>query len=126
MQVQIVEEMREEIAHLRRQIAELRGADRVTSLKVALNLPPQRARVLALLEKRGQASRDVIYGQVLEYANGDGPEFKIIDVVVCHLRKKLKALGAPDGITTIWGIGYGVTPELQSWLAERVPHGGAA
>jgi two-component system cell cycle response regulator CtrA len=37
----------------------------------------------------------------------DEPELKIIDVLVCKLRKKLaQATGASHYIETIWGRGY--------------------
>ena len=41
------------------------------------------------------------------YGGKDEPELKIIDVFVCHLRKKLAQ--ATDGkhyIETVWGRGY--------------------
>jgi two-component system cell cycle response regulator CtrA len=41
------------------------------------------------------------------YGGIDGPELKIIDVFVCHLRKKLaQATGGTHYIETVWGRGY--------------------
>ncbi len=41
------------------------------------------------------------------YGDEDGPEVKIIDVFICHLRKKLmNASGGQDYIETIWGRGF--------------------
>ena len=41
------------------------------------------------------------------YGGTDEPEFKIIDVFVCKLRKKLaQATGGEHYIETIWGRGY--------------------
>ena len=41
------------------------------------------------------------------YGGMDEPEMKIIDVVICKLRKKLaSASGGTDYIETIWGRGY--------------------
>ncbi len=34
------------------------------------------------------------------------PDQKTIDVMVCHLRKKLCKCGLPDPIFTVWGRGY--------------------
>jgi DNA-binding winged helix-turn-helix (wHTH) protein len=41
------------------------------------------------------------------YGGMDQPELKIIDVFVCHLRKKLaQATGGKLYIETVWGRGY--------------------
>ena len=41
------------------------------------------------------------------YGGKNEPELKIIDVFVCHLRKKLaQATGGEHYIETIWGRGY--------------------
>jgi two-component system cell cycle response regulator CtrA len=41
------------------------------------------------------------------YGGRDEPEGKIIDVFMCHLRKKLaNASGGKDYIETMWGRGY--------------------
>ncbi len=41
------------------------------------------------------------------YGGIDEPELKIIDVFVCHLRKKLAlAAGGKHYIATVWGRGY--------------------
>jgi len=41
------------------------------------------------------------------YGGKDEPELKIIDVFVCHLRKKLaQAMCDKNYIETIWGRGY--------------------
>ena len=41
------------------------------------------------------------------YGGIDEPEFKIIDVFICKLRKKLtQASGGVNYIETVWGRGY--------------------
>lgn len=40
--------------------------------------------------------------------DGEVPEIKIIDVFICHLRKKLAPLGLE--IQTLWGHGYRFVP----------------
>lgn len=44
------------------------------------------------------------------------PEIKIVDVLVCKLRRKLAPLGV--GIDTVWGQGYTLTAENRRKLAE--------
>ncbi len=40
------------------------------------------------------------------YGGMDEPELKIIDVFICKLRKKLKAVAKDHHIETVWGRGY--------------------
>ena len=40
------------------------------------------------------------------YGGADEPDFKIIDVFICKLRKKLARAGADNLIITVWGRGY--------------------
>ncbi|MEO8812945.1 MAG: response regulator transcription factor [Caulobacteraceae bacterium] len=40
------------------------------------------------------------------YGGMDEPELKIIDVFICKLRKKLKAVARDHHIETVWGRGY--------------------
>jgi two-component system cell cycle response regulator CtrA len=40
------------------------------------------------------------------YGGMDEPELKIIDVFICKLRKKLKAVARDHYIETVWGRGY--------------------
>jgi DNA-binding response OmpR family regulator len=35
-----------------------------------------------------------------------GPGMKIMDVLVCYIRKKLKAAQVPLEIKTVWGVGF--------------------
>ena len=50
------------------------------------------------------------------YPSGDEPEVKIIDVFICKIRRKLKAVTGGDPlIDTVWGRGY--------LLADRGPRG---
>lgn len=63
------------------------------------------------------------------YDGRDEPEIKIIDVFLCKIRKKLRALGA-DYIETVWGRGYvlrdpaasspSIVPELSA-MVENPP-----
>lgn len=57
------------------------------------------------------------------YGGIDEPEQKIIDVFICKLRKKIRAMSASEpGIETVWGQGYVLKDpsEAQTQLAEDV------
>ena len=57
----------------------------------------------------------------------DPPELKIIDVFVCHLRKKLtRATGGKHYVETIWGRGYRLRDPGQVSPQLRPMMGGAA
>ena len=44
--------------------------------------------------------RDAVFGAA------DGSDPRIVDVLICRLRKKLYGLGAGAPIATAWGLGY--------------------
>jgi DNA-binding response OmpR family regulator len=57
------------------------------------------------------------------YGGTDEPNFKIIDVLVCTLRKKLaQATGGNHYIETVWGRGY-VLRDLTRHLVADSPNG---
>jgi len=53
------------------------------------------------------ATKEHLYDRVFMDATGDGPDIKIVDVVVCHIRPPLADLGLIIG--TVWGVGYKMT-----------------
>lgn len=71
----------------------------------SIHLGLRQREMLALLARRlGKiVHREVIYAQVW----GDSEvEIKILDVTVCHIRKKLAAAGFPFKIRTEFGTGF--------------------
>jgi DNA-binding response OmpR family regulator len=63
--------------------------------------------ILELLSRRKgvTVTKEMFLGHL--YGGKDEPELKIIDVFVCHLRKKLaQATGGKHYIKTVWGRGY--------------------
>jgi len=50
------------------------------------------------------ATKDGIYDNVYMDMHGEGPNMKIMDVVICHIRPALAEVGLV--IETIWGKGY--------------------
>ncbi len=98
--------------HLPPHIAAARDADLVTSFMRAFKLPKLLASFLLVLVRREEADKAtlhrVIEAQRAQRANRpDDPEEtdpKMVDVVICNLRKKLKPFGVI--IHTLWGHGY--------------------
>jgi two-component system cell cycle response regulator CtrA len=56
------------------------------------------------------------------YAGRDEPELKIVDVFVCKLRKKLRALGAGEHLETEWGRGYILRDEPSAATTPGIGH----
>ncbi len=53
------------------------------------------------------------------YGDADGPEAKIVDVFICHLRKKMmNASGGKDYIETIWGRGFALREPTKLAMAS--------
>ena len=60
---------------------------------------------LLSLRKGATVTKEMLASHL--YSGMDGPGLKIIDVFVCHLRKKLaQATGGKHHIETVWGRGY--------------------
>jgi two-component system cell cycle response regulator CtrA len=66
-----------------------------------------------MLLRRGHVLRKEQFLHAL-YGGLDGPEIKIIDVMVCKLRKKLLDAGIGNLIRTVWGQGYMVPSPASS------------
>lgn len=60
---------------------------------------------LFLYNNRGKkVSKAAIMDHLYQLSPNDEPEMKIIDVFICHIRKRIKPTGIE--IKTIWGFGY--------------------
>lgn len=73
---------------------------------------PLEAAMLALLLRRNEATKDQLHTVIEQNRPTMGKEpvdQKMVDVMICKLRKKIK----PHGVTidTMWGIGYHMTSE---------------
>lgn len=80
------------------------------SCQRALGLTPLEAAFMMVLMKRDEADKDTLH-YVIEtqraLRRADNPEMtdkKMVDVIICKLRKKLKKFNVD--IKTIWGRGY--------------------
>lgn len=84
----------------------------------AFGLTASEAKIMSLLVSRDFASRAQMMTAVMadRHADADGqPEMKIIDVYVCKIRKKVAPFGIE--ITSLWGRGYRLSPEMKAKVA---------
>ncbi len=81
----------------------------------------QQASLLSVLIRRNEVSKGMMH-QIIEKARGsnkdDQTDPKMVDVVICNLRKRLK--GTPLKIETMWGCGYFMKPENRKLALELI------
>lgn len=74
----------------------------------------QQASLLSVMIRRNEVSKDTMH-QIIENSRGstkdDQTDPKMVDVVICNLRKRLKKTPLKDVIQTMWGCGYFMKPE---------------
>lgn len=81
-------------------------------------LTPAEAKVLELLYRREQASKDAIMMATAIPSQEDDRDDKLADVYVCKLRKKLEPLSIE--IETIRGEGYRINPKAKRFIARLI------
>jgi|HubBroStandDraft_6_1064221.scaffolds.fasta_scaffold1252474_2 two-component system cell cycle response regulator CtrA len=111
-----------ELARLRDRVEELEGLlGTRTACPRPWRLTGREAQVFGLLMRHSVCPRERIFAAIWGYdSEVDG---KIVDVTVCHLRRKLRPLGLE--IRTEYGVGYFLTPDgrrrARAMIAEREP-----
>lgn len=103
------DELREKV----RQLEEIIGFH--LRAPVAFGLNRHEEMVLGALTKRDRMTKEQIM-MALYSDRIESPDIRIIDVYICRLRKKLKEFGIE--ITTIWGIGYALTPASKAIIKQ--------
>lgn len=74
------------------------------------------ARLLAVLLRRPEATKEMLHaaaennGEVK--SDGEHTDKKIVDVVICHLRKRLAPYSIE--IKTLWAVGYCIDPQVRA------------
>jgi len=94
----------------------------VTAKKVPLKLTGREYAILELMTIRRGAtlSKEIFLNHL--YGGMEEPEFKIIDVFVCKLRKKLSdALDGKNYIETVWGRGYVLREPSEEQVEDHKP-----
>lgn len=84
-------------------------------------LTPMQMRVFGVLLSRELATKHAVMAALYRDDGRDEADPKIVDVFVCHIRRKLKSFGVP--IETIWGQGYRLTPAAKDRARELMAMG---
>lgn len=112
----VVIALREKIEELEETIRQLRAEDVIPAWNGLRVTPSERALLSTLAARRGICSNTYLLNR-LPSRREVFP--KALDVVVCRLRKKLRALEPPILIETAWGGGYLMDDANRAMLAER-------
>lgn len=121
---QLIEELRARIDELEAENDALRAQPaRVWEPPVVLGLTGAQAAILRRLRAgSGCVSKQQLLDALCEGRLDDPPQIKIVDVLICHVRRKTAPWGVV--IDTIWGRGYELTAAGRAALAA-VEAGGA-
>jgi DNA-binding response OmpR family regulator len=83
----------------------------------------QQASLLSVLIRRNEVSKDMMH-QIIEKCRapnkGDQTDPKMVDVVICNLRKRLRDHGTGLKIETMWGCGYFMKPDMRTRALEMI------
>lgn len=91
-------------------------------------LTPLEAGVLVVLLRFEYADKDKLHGvcEAMRFSRAQRPDSpeetdpKIVDVVICKLRKKLKAKNVSFVLTTSWGRGYYFEPKVKEAIYAEI------
>lgn len=109
-----IDQLIEERHGLKARVGDFEGELRIP---YRLRLSAQERRLVeALARARGMVTKERLH-VVLSDSPEPDTEIKIVDVLVCKVRRKLRAADMPsDAILTHWGQGYSLTPEMRAYL----------
>lgn len=111
--------MREENDRLRARIQDLEEVLFSAALPpIEYGLTRQEARVFGVLVSRPLATKSAIMAALYDERGADWAEPKIVDVLVCKIRKKLAPFGIE--ILTRWGEGYFIADDMRQQLRRTV------
>ncbi|KAA0679447.1 response regulator transcription factor [Roseomonas genomospecies 6] len=102
-------------------------AKRVLANGQSLDLSAREFALLELLARHAGApimkayAISCLYGDPRLDDDREGEDLKIVDVFVCKLRKKLKAAGLGNLITTVWARGYSLDIDGRAAAAKAKP-----
>jgi hypothetical protein len=88
-------------------------------MKDRLDLTAAEAKICLGLMRGGPRTKVAIFNDLYGLRPNEAPQPKIVDVLVCKLRRKLAAAGLDGAIKTLWGIGYAMDPEGIAEIKRR-------
>jgi len=90
----------------------------VDKLQSGIGLPLRPARVLGMLySARGMVASTLLLREALRRRC----DMESVFGEVKRIRDRLSAVNAPEGVISVHGLGYRMTPDLRDWVSARVP-----
>lgn len=90
-------------------------------LRQTFNLTKTEASMfLPLITKPGAHTKEALHHMAYNAGADGGPEIKIVDVMICKIRKKLAPHGLNEHLKTVWGDGYKLTPEGHTTIEQML------
>lgn len=89
-------------------------------------LTPLQGSVFSLLMRHKEVTKEMIHMVIehrrqLKKPSNEETEIKMVDVVICHIRRRLKRFnGNKPPITTLWGSGYYIPSDFKNKAVELI------
>ena len=88
-----------------------------TGSQLGVHIAASEAAMLSLLLTRPRASKQDLLDSY-KHHYGSTPDTKVVDVIICRLRKRIAPLGLV--IDTIHGYGYCISRDIQAAMIEKL------
>jgi hypothetical protein len=94
----------------------LEANDVIMAIMRTIKATPTQSALLAALLRRPDMTKEALH-HCIQRPDREPTDQKIVDVLICNLRKKL-----PPGVKvdTLWGRGYGMTPTSRATMIEAL------
>lgn len=102
-------------------VAKMEDEDIIRNCKRTFKVTGLQASILALLVRRNEVQKEVLHQRIQQRRKNnktDETDPKMVDVVICNLRKRLKPFDLK--IETLWGDGYYMTPETRARAQQQI------
>lgn len=112
--------LREEVALLQEEVRWLKDLLAPPGfLPAVFKLSAHEERTLKALLSRKEWTREALYESIYLYSNEPNiPDMRMIDTVICKLRRKIKPWGIE--IETLYGQGFRIAPAMRAYAAKII------
>lgn len=115
-QARRIEELEAEVISLRNQLADILALPERAVWCAVFGLPAMQGRILdMLMTAQGIASRIWLEDEIWP---GYGGNVKALEVHICKIRARLRAVGLSHVIETLWGQGWRISPESRQRIHQ--------
>lgn len=114
--------------HIQCHSTEIPEADLIFITRQYFKLSPLEAAFLVMFLRNDHADKDRLHSVVehQRFTRAQNPDRieptdpKMVDVMICKLRKRMKAIDPTFKIETVWGSGYFIEPPVRTAIMSRL------